>query len=65
DLKTCQFSKNNCNNFTGTYTCFIVLKSQKSQQFKRWTRKWKIELIEKENPDWRDLADDWFSAQQE
>ena len=25
---------------------------------KRWRRAWKIELIEKLNPDWRDLADE-------
>ncbi len=25
---------------------------------KRWRRAWKFELIEKFNPDWRDLADD-------
>ncbi len=25
---------------------------------KRWRRAWKLELIEKLNPDWRDLADD-------
>lgn len=25
---------------------------------KEWQRKWKVELIEKENPDWRDLFDD-------
>lgn len=31
---------------------------QREKQFKRWTRKWKIELIEKVNPEWRDLADD-------
>ena len=38
---------------------------QREKQFKRWTRKWKIELIEKENPDWHDLANDWFSVEQE
>ena len=27
---------------------------------KKWYRKWKIELIEKENPEWKDLAFDWF-----
>jgi len=27
------------------------------KRMKRWRREWKIELIEKENPDWRDL---WF-----
>jgi putative endonuclease len=25
---------------------------------KRWRRAWKFELIEKNNPDWRDLSDD-------
>ena len=27
---------------------------------KRWNRKWKLELIEKMNPEWKDLAKDWF-----
>ncbi|MEO1042935.1 MAG: GIY-YIG nuclease family protein [Pseudomonadota bacterium] len=27
------------------------------KRMKRWRREWKIELIEKENPEWRDL---WF-----
>lgn len=26
---------------------------------KKWMRKWKIELIEKNKPDWNDLAADW------
>jgi putative endonuclease len=26
---------------------------------KRWKRSWKIELIEKDNPTWRDLSEDW------
>ncbi len=25
---------------------------------KRWRRAWKLELIEKDNPQWRDLSDD-------
>ena len=25
------------------------------KRLKKWNRKWKIELIEKDNPDWRDL----------
>jgi len=28
---------------------------QRERQLKRWRRVWKIELIEKENPDWEDL----------
>ena len=27
----------------------------RERQMKRWNRKWKIELIEKDNPDWIDL----------
>ncbi|MDO8594498.1 MAG: GIY-YIG nuclease family protein [bacterium] len=26
-------------------------------KLKRWKRKWKIDLIEKKNPDWKDLFD--------
>lgn len=32
---------------------------QREKQLKRWTRKWKLELIEKVNPEWRDLANDF------
>ena len=28
---------------------------QREKQIKRWHRKWKVELIEKENPNWNDL----------
>ena len=28
----------------------------REKQLKRWHRQWKINLIERENPDWRDLA---------
>jgi len=27
----------------------------REKQLKKWRRKWKIELIEKENPEWKDL----------
>jgi putative endonuclease len=33
---------------------------QREKQLKRWTRKWKMELIEKVNPEWRDLAEELF-----
>ncbi len=32
----------------------------REKKIKRWNRKWKLELIEKMNPDWEDLAKDWF-----
>ena len=38
---------------------------QREKQFKRWTRKWKIDLIEKGNPDWCDLSSNWFPAHRE
>ncbi len=28
---------------------------------KKWKREWKFALIEADNPDWRDLWDEWFS----
>lgn len=27
----------------------------REKQIKKWNRAWKLELIEKQNPDWRDL----------
>jgi putative endonuclease len=29
----------------------------REKQLKRWKRDWKIELIERETPEWRDLSD--------
>ena len=31
---------------------------QREKQIKKWERAWKIELIEKTNPDWNELYDD-------
>ena len=33
---------------------------QKEKEFKKWNRRWKIELIEKDNPNWKDLSDNLF-----
>ena len=30
------------------------------KQIKGWKRDWKLALIEAANPDWRDLAADWY-----
>ena len=29
----------------------------REKQIKNWPRRWKLDLIEKSNPDWRDLSD--------
>jgi len=34
----------------------------REKQIKGWLRIKKIRLIEEQNPDWQDLAQDWFSA---
>ena len=31
------------------------------RRIKKWKRVWKLELIEKTNPEWRDLYDDLFA----
>ena len=31
---------------------------QREKSLKRWPRKWKLELIEKDNPQWRDLYEE-------
>ena len=32
---------------------------KREKQLKEWQRAWKIQLIEKDNPLWRDLYEDW------
>jgi len=31
----------------------------RERRMKKWKRKWKLKLIEKENLQWNDLAEDW------
>jgi len=33
----------------------------REKRIKRWRRDWKLALIEAENPQWRDLAEEWFA----
>ena len=39
-------------------TCSRVEEAiQREKQIKKWNRAWKIRLIERDNPEWRDLSD--------
>ena len=33
---------------------------RRERQMKKWNRAWKLELIERSNPGWRDLYADWM-----
>jgi putative endonuclease len=33
---------------------------RREKRLKKWLRDWKVKLIEDGNPDWRDLAADWY-----
>jgi putative endonuclease len=39
---------------------FIEEALQREKNMKKWKRNWKIKLIEKENPLWKDLSKDWY-----
>ncbi len=36
----------------------VILAIQREKQLKSWLRKWKLELIEKRNPNWLDLHEE-------
>lgn len=36
----------------------IIEARSREHSLKRWRRSWKFDLIEKDNPDWRDLGDE-------
>ena len=61
-------TKENKNSFTGKYNVNLLVYYEifgsireaivREKQMKKWNREWKIKLIEKENPVWRDLYND-------
>jgi putative endonuclease len=58
--------------FTSKYKCYYLLLFEeyfqihdaiaREKQLKNWQRKWKDELIKKENPDLKDLSADWYKC---
>lgn len=33
---------------------------KREKLIKKWKRDWKVQLIEKDNPEWKDLAKEWY-----
>jgi putative endonuclease len=62
-------SKLNSGSFTAKYNvCLLVYYESfqyiddailREKQLKKWNRQWKINLIEEENKDWKDLSKNW------
>jgi putative endonuclease len=56
--------------FTSKYNVTLLVYSEtfqyvndaikREKQLKKWNRQWKINLIEAENADWKDLSEDWY-----
>ena len=40
--------------FKSSYDAF-----KRERQMKKWLRQWKLNVIEKDNPNWLDLSKDW------
>ena len=62
-------TKKSPNSFSAKYNCNKLLWYDASpsiaeaisaeKRMKKWKRKWKEELIQKMNPDWKDLSAEW------
>ena len=70
ETRVWQHKNNEGGVFTSKYKCHYLMYFEeyadvnnaitREKQLKNWLRKWKIELIRKDNPDLVDLAKDWF-----
>ncbi len=54
---TAKYSVNNLVYYESTENSESAIAREK--QLKNWKRKWKLDLIEKTNPEWKDLSKDW------
>jgi len=62
-------SGTNQNCFTHKYNCHklvyyeqfgeINFAIEREKQLKNWKREWKNELVARDNPDWKDLSEEW------
>jgi len=66
--RICQHKNDDAEGFTKRYGVHTLVYVEyfadiraaitREKQIKKWKRAWKIELIEKDNPEWRDLYED-------
>ncbi|WP_396594564.1 GIY-YIG nuclease family protein [Brevundimonas sp. R86498] len=69
-LRTTQHREKTFKGFTAKYGCAMLVWYEqhpmrhdafvRERRIKKWNRVWKLELIEKMNPGWRDLFEDLF-----
>lgn len=69
-LRVWQHRTGHFEGFSKTYGCvhlvwyerhpYLPAAFRREKAIKHYVRKWKLDLIEDENPHWRDLAEDWF-----
>lgn len=55
---TAKYSINRLVYFEETNDVLEAIKREK--QLKSYKRQWKVDLIEEENPNWKDLSEGWF-----
>jgi putative endonuclease len=68
--RVCEHKTNKVEGFTRQYGVHTLVYYEQYQyiedaitrekRLKKWHRKWKIELIESTNPEWRDLYEEFF-----
>ena len=59
----CFTAKYNCNKLVYVeYTTSIRAAIIREKQLKNWKREWKNSLIEKSNPYWKDLSEEWLDS---
>lgn len=56
---TAKYSINRLVYFEETNDILGAIKREK--QLKSYKRQWKVDLIEQQNPEWKDLAEEWFN----
>ena len=66
--RTCEHKNNLVAGFTNKYHVHQLVHYEqfddvnaaiaREKQLKKWKRKWKLDLIEQSNPDWKDLYED-------